>query len=320
MGLVVEPLSVVSVISILVMISVLVFFYYKKWMMVYGIIFANFIVFFISLFFVNEVIGELAFKPIYLSSEQFPQLYTLFTSMFLHSTYPPFFHIIFNMFMFILIAPSFENRIGASKFLAIYLITGVCAALSHALLAQYLPQDTFPYNPEIGLIGASGAISGILGAYAYAFPRDKVYFPIIIVVRMPVLYAGFIFLSVQSYYIFAGAESNVAYLAHIGGFISGIIISALLIRKKDEWDQPISKRSYDDQKLREIDFSKLRELADTPELMGIVDKIEKETIPQARDMWFDHFMEKVRCPKCKHSLKTSKNIISCENCDFKTEY
>ena len=162
--------------------------------------------------------------------------------------------------------------------------------MSHALLAQYLPQDTFPYNPEIGLIGASGAISGILGAYAYAFPRDKVYFPIIIVVRMPVLYAGFIFLSVQSYYIFAGAESNVAYLAHIGGFISGIIISALLIRKKDEWDQPISKRSYDDQKLREIDFSKLRELADTPELMGIVDKIEKETIPQARDMWFDHFM------------------------------
>jgi len=246
------------IISVIVMIGVIVFFYYKKWMMVYGIIFANFIVFFISLFFVREVIGELAFKPLYLV-EQFPKLYTLFTSMFLHSPYPPFLHIIFNVFMFILIAPSFEDRIGPKKFLAIYLITGVCAALSHALIAPLFHDSIMPFNPEVGLIGASGAISGILGAYAFAFPKDRVYFPVMIIIRMPVLYAGLIFLTIQTFYTIGGGDSNVAYLAHVGGFLSGIVVAALFIKRKNEFDQPIGKRTYDyyvDQKLSKIDFSK----------------------------------------------------------------
>jgi len=312
-------LSLVSIISILVMIGVIVFFYYKKWMMVYAIIFANFIVFFISLFFVNEIIGELAFRPMYLSAEYFPKIYTLFTSAFLHSTYSVL-HIIFNVFMFILIAPSFEDKIGPKKFLAIYLITGVCAALAHALIAP-LFQESF--NPEIGLIGASGAISGILGAYAVSFPKDRVYFPIMIIIRIPVLFAGIIFLFVQTVLQFGGGDPGVAYLAHIGGFISGIVVGAILIRRKDEFDQPIGKRTYDyytDDKLRKIDFSKLKELATTPELKEILEKIKKETIPQARDMWLEHFIEKTRCPICNNTLTQSGKNISCEKCDFKTKY
>lgn len=323
MGIEVASLSLVSIISILVMIGVIVFFYYKKWMMVYGIIFANFIVFFISLFFVEEIIGELAFKPIYLSAEYFPKIYTLFTSMFLHSPYPPFVHIIFNVFMFILIAPSFEDRIGPKKFLAIYLITGVCAALAHALIAPLLHDSIMPFNPNVGLIGASGAISGILGAYAFAFPKDRVYFPIMIIIRIPVLYAGLIFLTIQTFYTIGGGDSNVAYLAHIGGFLSGIVVAAILIRRKDEFDQPIGKRTYDyytDQKLRKIDFTRLNELATTPELKEILDKIEKETIPQARDMWLEHFLEKAHCPICNSPLTHSGKNISCEKCDFKTKY
>lgn len=328
MGIIVEPLSLVSIISIIVMIGVVVYFYYKKWMMVYGIIFANFIVFFISLLFVNEIAGlptvidELAFRPIYLSFEQFPQLYTLVTSAFLHST-TNMLHIIFNVFMFILIAPSFEDRIGPKKFLAIYLITGVCAALVHALIAPLLQDSVMPFNPNVGLIGASGAISGILGAYAFAFPKDRVYFPMLIIVRIPVLYAGLIFLTIQTFLTLGGGDSNVAYLAHIGGFLSGIVVAAILIRRKSEFDQPIGKRTYDlytDQKLRKIDFSNLRQLATTPELKEILNKIEKETIPQARDMWFDHFMEKTRCPVCGKPLTYSGRKISCESCDFKTKY
>jgi len=319
MGIVIAPLSSVSIICILVMIVVPIIFYYKKWMMVYGLIFANFIVFFISLVFTKEVIGELAFKPAYLTVEQFPQIYTLFTSAFLHSTYSVF-HIIFNVFMFILIAPNFENRIGAKKFLAIYLLTGVCAALTHALISPLLDAS---FDPNIRLIGASGAISGILGAYAVSYPKDRVYFPIMIIIRMPVIYAGIIFLSVQTLYTFGGGDPSVAYLAHIGGFISGIVIGAILIRRKDEFDRPIGKRTYDyytDEKLRKIDFSKLKELATTPELKEILKKIENEEIPQARDMWLDHFLEKARCPVCNSSLTVSGKNISCEKCDFKTKY
>jgi len=328
MGITIAPLSLVSIISILVMIGVIVFFYYKKWMMVYAIIFANFIVFFISLFFVNEVTGvhtvieELAFRPSYLSIDKFPQLYTLITSAFLHSTFNVF-HIIFNVFMFILIAPSFEDKIGPKKFLAIYLITGVCAAMSHALIAPLLQDPANPFDTGVGLIGASGAISGILGAYAVSFPKDRVYFPVMIIIRIPVLYAGLIFLFVQTAFIVGTGDSNVAYLAHIGGFISGIIVGAILIKRKDEFDQPIGTRTYDlyvDQKLSKIDFSNLRELATTTELKEILKKIEKETIPQARDMWFDHFVEKTRCPVCKNSLSYSGRKIWCENCDYKTKY
>ncbi len=323
MGIIVESLSLVSIISILIMIGVIVFFYIKKWMMVYAIIFTNFIVFFISLFFVNEVIGELAFRPVYLSAEYFPQLYTLFTSMFLHSPYPPFFHIIFNVLFFILIAPSFEDKIGPKKFLFIYLITGVCAALAHALIAPLLQSPSAPFNSYTGLIGASGAISGILGAYAVSFPKDRVFFPIMIIIRIPVLYAGIIFLSVQTLYTFGGGDSNVAYLAHIGGFISGIVIGALLIKRKDEFDQPLGKRNYEyytDEKPRKIDFSKLEELATTPELKEILGKIQRETIPQARDMWLEHFLEKARCPICNNTLTQSGKNISCEKCGFKSRY
>ena len=274
----IDPWSIspVSVICIIIMITIPVIFYVKKWMMVYGLIFTNFIVFIISFLFSNEVIGELAFKPIYLNVEYFPKLYTLFTATFLHSTYNVL-HIIFNVFMFFLIAPSFEDRIGPKKFIVIYLITGVCAALSHALVAPLLAGD-IPFNPYVGLIGASGAISGILGAYAFAFPRDKILFPMFIIVRIPVLYAGIIFLALQTLYTFGGGDPSVAYLAHIGGFLSGIVIAAILIRRKEDWDQPITKRSYNyytDEKLKKINITELKKLATTPDLKEILNLYKK---------------------------------------------
>ena len=327
MGIVVAPLSIVSIISIIIMIATPILFYYKKWMMVYAIIFANFIVFIISFIFINQVtsqsivVAELAFKPIYLSAELFPQLYTLFTATFLHSTVNVL-HIIFNVFMFILIAPSFEDKIGPKKFLAIYLITGVCAALAHALVTPLL-SEYFSFNPNVGLIGASGAISGILGAYAYAYPRDKVLFPIIFIVRIPVLYAGLFFLAVQTFFVFGGGEENVAYMAHIGGFLSGVVLAAILIRRKSDWDQPIKQRSYDyysQKKEKKIDMGELRKIATTPELKEILVKIENETIPQARDMWLEHFLEKAKCPVCGNELSHSGRNINCKNCGFNTKY
>jgi len=293
-------------------------------MMTYAIIIANFVVFIPSLIFSNEIINELAFKPVYLSFERLPQIYTLFTSMFLHSTVDPF-HIIFNTIMFVLIAPSFENRIGAKKFLLIYLTTGVFAAISHALLAPIIPSLThIPFNPYIGLIGASGAISGILGAYTFAFPKDKVYFPVYIIIKMSVLYAGLIFLSIQTFYLFLGADPHIAYLAHIGGFISGIIIAALLIRNKkvesDTSTVTVSYDSYTPQKPGKINFSSLRGLATTPELREILNRIENETVPQVRDIWLEHFIEKTKCPKCGKTLNHFNKDIWCENCGFKTRY
>jgi len=322
MDVVIYPLSFVSIFTIILIIAGLIFAYYKKWMMTYAIVFIEFIVFIISLIFRNEIIGELAFRPIYLSYEYFPQLYTLFTSMFLHSVYDVL-HIIFNVFMFILIAPSFEEKIGSKKFLMIFILTGIFAAISHALLAPLLSSSLF-YDPTIGLVGASGAISGILGAYAYSYPRDKVLFPVFFLIRMPVLIAGIIFLSFQTWYALAGGESNVAYFAHIGGFISGILVAAIVIRKKGPGlYEPIEKRdlgSYVDTKRDKIDFSELDKLATTSELKEILKKIKKETIPHARDIWLEHFFEKVVCPKCGNELNHFEHRVSCDKCGFKAKY
>ena len=231
MDIVILSINPISLICIIIMIGAIIYAFYKKMMMTYAIIIANFIVFVLSLLFTLEIIGDLAFRPIYLSLEYFPQIYTLFTSMFLHSTYD-FFHIIFNTLMFILIAPHFEGRIGRKKFLGIYLITGFCAALFHSLLVPLLPSPV-PFDPRIGLIGASGAISGIIGAYAFTYPRDNVFFPVgFFIMRIPILFAGIFFIAIQSVYVFLGGNPSVAYLAHIGGFISGVVISPILIRTR----------------------------------------------------------------------------------------
>ncbi|UCD14382.1 MAG: rhomboid family intramembrane serine protease [Thermoplasmatales archaeon] len=327
MDIVIFPINLISLICICIMIGAIVFVYLKKFMATYAIIIANFIVFVISLVFAREIIGDLAFRPIYLSLDFFPQIYTLFTSMFLHSTFD-FFHIIFNTLMFILIAPHFEGRIGKNKFLGVYLTTGVCAALFHSVLVPFLPSPT-PFDPRIGLIGASGAISGVLGAYAYAYPRDRVFFPVgFFIMRIPILFAGVFFIGIQSVYVFIGGDPSIAYLAHIGGFISGVILSAVLIKSgvKEEFKATTAfgySTNYDpvySQRPREINFLNLEKLAKTKEQKEMLKKIENETVPQVKDAWLDHFLDKVICPKCNRPLNHVDGKIWCEENHFNMKY
>lgn len=324
MDIVVFPLSAVSIFSIVTIIVGLILAIYKKWMMTYAIIAISFVVFVISLIFSDTILGELAFRPIYLSAEYFPQLYTLLSSMFLHSVVNPL-HIIFNMFMFILIAPSFEDRIGAKKFLAIYIITGFCAAISHAYVAPFFSDDPSAIA-GIGLVGASGAIAGILGAYAFSYPKDRVFFPIIFIIRMPVIFAGAIFLAMQTFFIVGGSDSHIAYFAHVGGFISGIVMGAIFIRRKDPaLNESTTKEhriydSYNQPRLSKIDFTELKKLATTRELKEMLGKIKDENVPQVRDIWLEHFLEKTLCPKCSSPLNHFNNKIWCEKCDYKSKY
>jgi rhomboid protease GluP len=163
MGLVVFPIETVSIVAICIMIGALIVAYVKKWMMTYALIIANFVVFILTFIFqvqtlygnISVIVLDLGFSPVYLSFEYSPQLYTLFTSMFVHSG---FLHIFGNMLIFFFIGMAFEQRVGWKKFLIIYLLTGICGALTHSLLN--LGSSTV-------LVGASGAIFGIMGAFAF---------------------------------------------------------------------------------------------------------------------------------------------------------
>ncbi len=305
----------VSILAICIMIGALVIAYVKKFMITFALIFANLFVFFISVFY-PIVIYQLGFSPIYLQVTHLDKLYTLFTSMFIHAD---ILHLGGNMLVFFFMGMAFEQRIGWKKFLVIYLLTGVCGTLTHSLVNLW--------EPTI-LIGASGAIFGILGAFAFSYPRDEVVMPIplgIIMVfrRIKVIYGALLFAGLETAIVLFGAQDNTAHFAHLGGLIGGGVLAAILIRgvkTHTKEGKTIYYDSFSSQKPKKIDFLALKKLANTPELKEILKKIENETIPHARAIWLEHFVEKASCPKCHSSLSHLDGKIWCESCDFKTNY
>ncbi|MBI4496148.1 MAG: rhomboid family intramembrane serine protease [Deltaproteobacteria bacterium] len=142
---------------------------------------------------------------------------TLFSSMFLHGG---FLHLLGNMLYLWIFGNNIEDRLGHFRFLLFYLLCGLLAAI---LQISTDPDSTVP------MIGASGAIAGILGGYLLLFPRAQVVtlvfiFIFIRILRLPaLLILGFWFL-VQVMSLGGGLTSNVAFFAHIGGFVSGLIL------------------------------------------------------------------------------------------------
>jgi membrane associated rhomboid family serine protease len=308
--------SLISLVAIAIMVGTIVVAYLKKITITYAIIIANFFVFLLTLFFENEIIGDLGFRPIFLSPDLLLNSYTLFTSMFVHSGY---LHILGNMFVFFFMGIAFEQRIGPKKFLAIYLITGVCGALTHALLNL---------NSNIPLVGASGAIFGILGAFAYAYPRDEVVMPvpigIMFIMRIKVIYATILFAILETVVVIFSVQDSTAHFAHLGGLVSGVFLAAVLIGKKAEkMKQSNNSRPTDYMQIQKsdaINFNHLAELVKTPEMKKIYQHIEKENVLQVRNMWLDHFLEKVTCPICNKPLNHFERKIWCEQNHFQTDY
>jgi len=160
-----------------------------------------------------------------------PVYITLITSMFMHGGIA---HIFGNMIFLLVFGDNIENRLGHLRYLIFYLLCGVLAALAHVYSTII-----FNGNPYVPTLGASGAISGVLGAYLLLFPGRRVrviifYFltevPAIVAIGM-----WFIFPLISGIGILgAGAqEGGVAYAAHIGGFIAGfLLIGLFLIGKK----------------------------------------------------------------------------------------
>jgi membrane associated rhomboid family serine protease len=147
---------------------------------------------------------------------------TLITSVFMHGSIA---HIFGNMIFLWIFGDNIENRTGHFRYLMFYLICGILASLAHVYVTEILKGD-----PLIPTLGASGAISAVLGAYLLLFPRKRVsvlifYFitdmPAIVVIGI-----WFLFQLVSGLGLLGGgAESGgIAYGAHIGGFIAGMIL------------------------------------------------------------------------------------------------
>ncbi len=154
---------------------------------------------------------------------------TLVTHMFLHSGW---LHIIGNMWTFWIFADNVEDALGHWRFPIFYLLCGLAAVTTDILLTG---------SPRTPLVGASGAIAGVLGAYFVLFPRAWVTTLVVIfVIRLPaVFFLGFWFLTqfFSGLAEAAGARSNIAWWAHFGGFVAGIILLPLF-KKRDSFPPP----------------------------------------------------------------------------------
>ena len=155
----------------------------------------------------------------------FPPFLTLFSSMFLHGG---FLHLIGNMLYLWIFGNNIEDTLGHFRFLLFYLLTGLGAALTQVFSD---PQSTTP------MIGASGAVAGVLGAYLLLFPHARILtlmfiFVFIRMIRIPALIVlGFWFL-VQLLSVTSGFETGVAFFAHIGGFVAGLILVKIFQTQK----------------------------------------------------------------------------------------
>jgi membrane associated rhomboid family serine protease len=146
----------------------------------------------------------------------------LFSSMFLHGSWM---HLIGNMWFLWIFGNNVEDSMGHLRFVLFYGLTGLIAALAHVVTA---PDSTLP------MVGASGAISGIMGAYLLLYPRASVhtlfFFVIFIrVIPLPawVMLGYWIVLQIGSSLVTPADGGGVAYMAHIGGFIAGLALILL---------------------------------------------------------------------------------------------
>jgi rhomboid protease GluP len=141
-------------------------------------------------------------------SSSLPESLTrLFTSMFIHANIA---HIAFNLFALVYLGGYAERAIGVPRYVLVYLISGIVAALFHGIIASYIL-----HNGDVVLIGASGAISGVLGIAAAA-GNSRAYYWLVLQIVFAVI----------------GSVSAlpIAFTAHVGGFIAGVLMTKVLVK------------------------------------------------------------------------------------------
>ena len=153
---------------------------------------------------------------------------SLLTSMFLHGDW---FHLLGNIWFLWIFGDNVEDRMGHFRFLAFYLLCGLAGSLAHVIAH---PDSVVP------TIGASGAIAGVLGAYVLSYPYARIltliplllFWPIVELPAVVVLGAWFVIqLASAGAASVGGSEPGIAWWAHIGGFVTGMLLLNLFARR-----------------------------------------------------------------------------------------
>lgn len=161
-----------------------------------------------------------AFVPRTLEFDPAFSFLTILTSMFLHAG---FLHLLSNLWFLWIFGPSIEATLGSRRFASLYLASGIAAALAQTALGP---------SANIPMLGASGAISGVLAAYVSLFPRRRIdTLAFIFVLPIPALFfvlEWFAMNLLSGLGSLAGIGGGVAWWAHIGGFLAGLVLVRVL--------------------------------------------------------------------------------------------
>jgi membrane associated rhomboid family serine protease len=162
---------------------------------------------------------------------------TLLTSMFMHGGLA---HLGGNMWFLWIFGDNIENDLGRNRYLIFYVLCGLLASMAHVLLNQTGESSLIP------CIGASGAISGVMGGYLVLHPHRTVTVLLFrFITEVPGYVAvglWFLFQVISSVGVLGGQESGIAYAAHIGGFVAGAILARpfsagrVIVRREDRWE------------------------------------------------------------------------------------
>ena len=202
---------------------------YSKPVVTVLIIVANLLVFLYEFsmdpYTLNEFIAQYGLVP-----DQF-HVSAIFTSMFIHGGW---LHVLGNMWFLWIFGDNIEDIMGHEKYLLFYLTCGVVAALT---------QVFFSGDSHVPMVGASGAIAGVMGAYMVKFPRARILtlIPIIIFFTWLEIPAWFMLIYWFAMQLFSGvgsisntqyAQGGTAFFAHVGGFVAGMILVNLMARRQ----------------------------------------------------------------------------------------
>lgn len=185
--------------------------------------------------FIGGLTADFALVPARLGAEPGNSWFQVFTSMFLHGNW---LHIGSNMLFLWIFGNNIEDALGKARFIIFYFCCGIAAAAAQVISA---PHSTIP------MIGASGAVAGVMGAYLVLYPHTRVltllpiffFFTFIEVPAYLIIGYWVILQFISAYWLDAGntARGGIAYFAHIGGFLAGIIL-LFLFGGRDLRDRP----------------------------------------------------------------------------------
>jgi membrane associated rhomboid family serine protease len=158
----------------------------------------------------------------------FPWWATLLTSLFVHGGW---LHLLFNMLYLWIFGTRVEAAMTRPRFLAFYVVCGMLATTAQVLVAP---------DSDVPLIGASGAIAGVLGAYLVLFPRARVLTVVPLIVVFPVfdvpawifLVLWFVLQGVGGVQSLGSGQAGVAFFAHLGGFVAGVLLGLVFARRR----------------------------------------------------------------------------------------